>query len=104
MPCGFGAKEAGELDVARADAQQAGIFTGAAALHGGADHHAGKGKLDAVIDGREEHRLRAAAARAGDRGALGIDLGQGEQEVESAHGVEVCRPMMDCRCASACGL
>ena len=83
----LGGKQSGELDVAGADAQQTGVFTGAAALHGRADHHAGKGELDAVVDGREQHRLRAAATRASDGSALWIDLGQRKQEVEATHGI-----------------
>lgn len=84
---GFGGEEGSEFDVAGVDAKKGGVFTGAAALHGGADHDDGEGKLDAVVDGGEKHGLGAASAGSGDGGAGGVDLGKGEKEVEAADGV-----------------
>jgi hypothetical protein len=84
---GFGGEEGGELDVAGFDAEEGGVFTGAAALHGGADHDGGERELNAGINGSEEHGLGAAAAGAGDRDAVGIDFRQAQQEVQGANRV-----------------
>ncbi len=88
----MGGKEGGKFDVPGVDAQEGGVFAGASALHGGAHHHHGEGELDAVVDGGQQHGLGAAAACAGDRGALRIDLGQAQQEVQSADRVPGLEP------------
>src|SRR5206468_5161552 len=60
----FGGEQGGELDVAGIDAEQAGVFASAAALHGGAQHHGGGSEGDARIDPGEDDGLAAAAAGA----------------------------------------
>ena len=85
---GFRGEKRGDLDVAGIDAEQAGVLAGAAALHRGADHDDGVGEGHARVGRGEEHRLRAAAARARDGEAGRVDVGQAEHEVDAADEVE----------------
>ena len=84
----FRGEEGCEFHVARADPQQRRVFAGAAPLHRCADHDDGKRDLHAVVDGGEDHGLRAAATRSGRGNPRRIDLGQTEKEVERADGIE----------------
>ena len=73
---GLGGEEGRELHVARADAEQRRVFAGAPSLHRGAHHHDRIREGQAIVHGRQEHRLCAAAARPGHRDAGWVDLGK----------------------------
>ena len=75
-PLRLGREQAGELDVAGVYPEEAGVFTGAAALHRGAHHDGRERERHARINRGEKHRLRAAAAGARDGDATRIDFRQ----------------------------
>ena len=101
----LGGEQGGELDVAGVDAEERGVFAGAAALHGGADHHGREGERHA----RDRSRRGSSFAcrrrwRRSWRCASGSTSGRLSRNRASGSEFHVCRPMMLCRCASACGL
>ena len=75
--------QGGHLDIASVDAQQRRILAGAAPLHARRDHYGRKRHGWPRIDGTQDKRLRAAAARAGHANPLRIDVGQLAEPVES---------------------
>ena len=101
----LGGEKCREFDVSSVDAQQRGILTGTATLHRRADHDTGERKLDAIIDGRQQTWFcvppplaPVIAIRSGSTS------GNLSTKFEPRPAFSVCRPMMLCRFASACGL
>lgn len=85
---GSGGEEGGEGDVIDILTEVGTVFTDTAALHIGGDHDGGEGDVGTFVDGAEHEGLRSAAAGTGDADAIGIDIGEREEEIESAAGIE----------------
>ena len=80
-----GSGQGGKLDVARADAQAAAVFAGAAALHGGRDHHGRKADGRPRIDGAQRIKVCVPPPLAPVTPIrVGIDVRQRAQPIERA--------------------